>query len=97
MFVYRLNFYISRNSFKIVAKGTATSKRQSYKSDNWYLGEDGLVDGGTEINITQRYREYDRQTYIRSSDGTIGRSFAILVSYNYNKTYDPMYAKLSTA
>ena len=87
----------SRNSFKIVAKGTATSKRQSYKSDNWYLGEDGLVDGGTEINITERYREYDRQTYIRSSDGTIGRSFAILVSYNYNKTYDPMYAKLETA
>ena len=86
----------SRNRFKIVAKGTATSKRQSYKSDNWYLGEDGLVDGGTEINITERYREYDRQTYIRS-DGTIGRSFAILVSYNYNKTYDPMYAKLETA
>ena len=53
-------------------------KYRNYNFDTWSLD-------GTELNIEEKYREYNRE------------SVAITVSYTSNKTYDPIYAKLEEA
>ena len=59
------------------------SRFREYNLDTWSLGDN--IGEGTELIIEEKYREYNRE------------SVAITVSYTYNKTYDPIYAKLEEA
>ena len=77
---------ILKSKFKIVPEGTSTvykSRFREYNLDTWSLGDN--IGEGTEFLIEEKYREYNRE------------SVAITVSYTYNKTYDPIYAKLEEA
>ena len=76
---------ILRSRFKIVPEGASTvyrSKYRNYNLDTWSLD-------GTELIIEEKYREYNRET------GSV--NVAIIVYYDYNITYDPIYAKLEEA
>ena len=78
---------ILKSKFKIVPEGTSTvyrSKYRNYNLDTWSLD-------GTELIIEEKYREYNRETRKGKKTHTI------VVSYRYNKTYDPIYAKLEEA
>ena len=87
-----------RHKFEVVSEGANTEigSKYRYKADSWYLSDD-LVDGGTEVNIKQDYREYDRETKKDGKTGETKKTIAIKVGYTYNKTYDPIYAKLEEA
>ena len=87
-----------RYKFEVVSEGANTEigSKYGYKADSWYLS-DGLVDGGTEVIIKQDYREYDRETKKDGKTGETKKTVAIKVGYTYNKTYDPIYAKLEEA
>ena len=87
-----------RHKFQVVSEGADTEigSLYRYKADSWYLS-DGLIDGGTEVIIKQDYREYDRETKKDGKTGETKKTIAIKVGYTYNKTYDPIYAKLEEA
>ena len=79
---------ILRSRFKIVPEGAPTvyrGKYRNYNFDTWSLD-------GTELIIEEKYREYNRET---RASGI--KTHTIVVSYRYNKTYDPIYAKLEEA
>ena len=84
--VYPSGNPVLRSKFRIVPEGAPTVYRGKYRYnyDTWSLD-------GTELNIEEKYREYNRETRRGKKTHTI------VVSYRYNKTYDPMYAKLETA
>ena len=85
----------TRNEFVIVAEGNDAPYKKSYTSDTWSLGE--KTSAGTELNITEKLREYDRETRKDRKTGETVNTYAISVSYDYNKTYDPIYARLEEA
>ena len=85
----------TRNEFVIVAEGNDAPYKKSYTSDTWSLGE--KTSAGTELNITEKLREYDRETRKDRKTGETVNTYAISVSYDYNKTYDPIYAALEEA
>ena len=78
---------VLKSRFRIVAEGTniMSGERYKYNSDTWSLD-------GTELIIEEKYREYNRET---RASGI--KTHTIVVSYRYNKTYDPIYAKLEEA
>ena len=83
---------IRKSRFEIVPEGAPTvykSRFREYNLDTWSLGDN--IGEGTEFLIEEKYREYNRET----KNGE--KSVAIIVAYNYNKTYDPIYAKLEEA
>jgi len=84
--VYPSGNPVLRSKFRIVPEGTPTVYRGKYRYnyDTWSLD-------GTELNIEEKYREYNRETRKGKKTHTI------VVSYRYNKTYDPIYAKLEEA
>ena len=85
----------TRNQFMIVAEGGDDPYKRSYTSDTWSLGE--KTSAGTELNIAEKFREYDRETRKNSKTGETVNTYVIYVSYTYHKTYDPIYAKLEEA
>ena len=85
----------TRNEFVIVAEGNDAPYKKSYTSDTWSLGE--KTSAGTELNITEKLREYNRETRKNRKTGETVNTHAISVSYDYNKTYDPIYAALEEA
>jgi hypothetical protein len=85
----------TRNQFVIVAEGGDDPYKRSYTSDTWSLGE--KTSAGTELNIAEKFREYDRETRKNSKTGETVNTYVIYVSYTYHKTYDPIYAKLEEA
>ena len=84
--VYPSGNPVLRSKFRIVPEGAPTVYRGKYRYnyDTWSLD-------GTELNIEEKYREYNRETRKGKKTHTI------VVSYRYNKTYDPIYAKLEEA
>ena len=84
--VYPSGNPVLRSKFRIVPEGAPTVYRGKYRYnyDTWTLD-------GTELNIEEKYREYNRETRRGKKTHTI------VVSYRYNKTYDPIYAKLEEA
>jgi hypothetical protein len=84
----------TRNEFVIVAEGGDDPYKRSYTSDTWSLGE--KTSAGTELNIAEKFREYDRETRKNSKTGETVNTHTIYVSYTYHKTYDPIYAKSET-
>ena len=85
----------TRNKFVIVAEGGVDRYKRHYTPDTWSLGE--KTSDGTELNIAEKFREYDRETKKDSKTGETVNTYTIRVSYTYNKTYDPIYAKLEEA
>ena len=85
----------TRNQFVIVAEGGDDPYKRSYTSDTWSLGE--KTSAGTELNIAEKFREYDRETRKNSKTGETVNTYVIKVTYTYHKTYDPIYAKLEEA
>ena len=90
----------TRNQFVIVAEGGDDRPRRArykknYTTDTWSLGE--KTSDGTELNIAEKFREYDRETRKDSETGETVNTYTIRVYYSYHKTYDPIYAKLEEA
>lgn len=81
--------------FAIISEGGQDIYKRLYSTDSWTLGE--TTSSGTKLFVSEAFREYDRETRKNRKTGKDVKTYALRVSYNYNKVYDPIYAALEEA